>query len=116
MLESNYDIDMLEQGSYPFMLKQRIVVPRDILSNAMAAELIAKYATPKLKRLFLCHLSAHNNTAQLAEEAVKPCIPANTILMVLPEVNSNSFNGIVVNPKRHKENRVLYNTFYYFVL
>jgi phosphoribosyl 1,2-cyclic phosphodiesterase len=86
VLESNYDIDMLEQGSYPFMLKQRIVSTKGHLSNAMAAELIAKYATPKLKRLFLCHLSAHNNTAQLAEEAVKPCIPANTILMVLPRL------------------------------
>ena len=32
------------------------------------------------------------------------------------KVNSNSFNGIVVNPKRHKENRVLYNTFYYFCI
>ncbi|HYA26845.1 MAG TPA: MBL fold metallo-hydrolase, partial [Thermodesulfovibrionales bacterium] len=40
-IESNYDPEMLEQGSYPPSLKRRIKGPRGHLSNIDAAELLA---------------------------------------------------------------------------
>jgi len=42
LLESNYDIDMLINGKYPYFLKQRIMSDKGHLSNIHASQLIKK--------------------------------------------------------------------------
>lgn len=73
ILESNYDIRMLEVGPYPYSLKQRIISFKGHLSNEDAGELINKLLliNPKLKLIILGHLSNNNNFKELAYETVK---------------------------------------------
>ncbi len=65
-LESNYDPDRLENGSYPYFLKRRIMGPGGHVSNAEAVTMIKKNANGRLKWLCLAHLSEENNTPDLA--------------------------------------------------
>jgi phosphoribosyl 1,2-cyclic phosphodiesterase len=64
-IESNYDPGMLAQGSYPPSLKQRIRGPRGHLSNAEAAELVARCGS-RLAWVCIAHLSENNNSPALA--------------------------------------------------
>jgi phosphoribosyl 1,2-cyclic phosphodiesterase len=66
LLESNYDAEMLANGSYPPWLKRRIAGVRGHLSNVEAAELLAKAAAGRMKWACLGHLSQENNTPELA--------------------------------------------------
>ena len=65
-LESNYDDQMLKTGFYPAYLKKRIASDIGHLSNTQAAGLTMKHASTRLKHIFLSHLSANNNTPELA--------------------------------------------------
>jgi len=56
LIESNYDPDLLRDGSYPEWLKERIRGPGGHLSNAEAARLLAK-SGKKLQWVCLGHLS-----------------------------------------------------------
>ncbi len=68
-LESNYDDQMLESGPYPAVLKRRIAGAGGHISNRDAAELVAGHASSRLQWLCLAHLSAENNTPDLAYAA-----------------------------------------------
>lgn len=68
LLESNYDPDLLQNGSYPPWLKARIRGTGGHLSNAEAAELLRDAAAPRLEWACLGHLSEHNNRPELALE------------------------------------------------
>ncbi len=70
-LESNYDEDLLEQGSYPFHLKQRIKGDKGHLSNRQAMELFVGHRAPYLSHLFLSHLSEDNNHPRLVQNYFK---------------------------------------------
>lgn len=65
-LESNYDPWMLEHGPYPPELQQRIRGGHGHLSNGECAAALSACLHPELKNIFLCHLSEHNNTPELA--------------------------------------------------
>ena len=65
-LESNYDDDMLRTGYYPPYLKARIASDSGHLSNIQASSLLLEHASSRLKHVFLSHLSANNNTPELA--------------------------------------------------
>lgn len=71
-VESNYDDEMLQTGAYPYRLKQRIASSFGHLSNAQSFELLEKSAGQQLKYVFLSHLSAENNTPELALNAHLP--------------------------------------------
>ncbi len=60
-LEANYDDEMLDQGNYPFYLKQRIRGEKGHLSNKQALELFKKHRPPFMTHLILSHLSKNNN-------------------------------------------------------
>lgn len=66
-LETNYDEDMLANGSYPHYLKERIRGGRGHLSNRQAVELFQTNKSPFLSHLFLSHLSEENNCPTIAE-------------------------------------------------
>lgn len=66
MLESNHDVNMLQCGGYPYMLKRRILGVKGHLSNDMCAETLTKLIKSGTTRFFLGHLSRENNMPQLA--------------------------------------------------
>lgn len=66
VIESNFDVDMLLGGSYPYYLKMRICQGAGHLSNDACCDAIRRFMHPGLRNLFLCHLSGNNNTPQLA--------------------------------------------------
>lgn len=71
ILESNHDPIMLRQSGRPISLIQRIAGPRGHLSNDQACELVRRFASPRLRRLGLAHLSADCNAPHLAERAMR---------------------------------------------
>lgn len=70
-LESNHDAVMLRTSPRPVSLKQRIAGPRGHLSNDEAADLVRRFASPRLKKLFLAHLSHECNAPHLAEGTMR---------------------------------------------
>jgi phosphoribosyl 1,2-cyclic phosphodiesterase len=64
-LESNYDEDMLMNGSYPYILKKRISDGNGHLSNDEALELFIKHKPGFMSHLILSHLSKNNNTPEI---------------------------------------------------
>jgi phosphoribosyl 1,2-cyclic phosphodiesterase len=67
-LESNYDADMLEKGSYPYHLKNRIRGGEGHLSNEQALQLFLEHRPSFMSHLLLSHLSKNNNDPKLVEE------------------------------------------------
>lgn len=60
-LEANYDIEMLDQGNYPYHLKRRIKGGNGHLSNEQALEIFLQHRPPYMSHLLLAHLSKNNN-------------------------------------------------------
>ena len=71
LLEANHDVNMLQVGSYPYYLKQRILGNRGHLSNENAGRLLAAVLHDGMKGIVLGHLSQENNLPELAYEAVR---------------------------------------------
>ncbi len=67
-LESNYDDDMLDTGSYPYFLKTRIRGGKGHLSNKQALELFTSHRPDFMSHLFLSHISKNNNCPNLVEQ------------------------------------------------
>ena len=65
-LESNHDPVMLRTSGRPPYLIQRIAGPRGHLSNDQACDLVRRFASPRLKKLFLAHLSHQCNAEAIA--------------------------------------------------
>ena len=62
MLEANHDPQMLDQGPYPWPLKQRIKSRLGHLSNRASGVLLAELWHARLAHVILAHLSETNNT------------------------------------------------------
>jgi phosphoribosyl 1,2-cyclic phosphodiesterase len=75
-LESNHDLNMLENGPYPAHLKAWVKSDHGHLSNFQASLCILEHGTRKLKAVVLSHLSKINNTPEIA---------VNTLARVLKE-------------------------------
>lgn len=69
MIESNHDESMLQLGSYPWHLKQRVSGRLGHLSNDEAAALIRSTMGPSCSAVILAHLSEQNNTQALARHS-----------------------------------------------
>ena len=65
-LESNHEITMLENGPYPYMLKQRILSRKGHLSNADCAEFACELVESGTKRIVLSQISKENNLPEIA--------------------------------------------------
>jgi phosphoribosyl 1,2-cyclic phosphodiesterase len=70
VLESNHDVDMLKNGSYPWHLKKRIMSNRGHLANTDAGWALARLNRKAHTHVFLAHLSQENNRPELAEDTV----------------------------------------------
>jgi phosphoribosyl 1,2-cyclic phosphodiesterase len=74
ILETNHDRRMLEEGPYPWPLKQRIQSRLGHLQNEAARELLAALVHDGLSHVVLAHLSQTNNTPEKAIAAVAPAL------------------------------------------
>ena len=71
LLEANHDVRMLQTGSYPYQLKQRILGDRGHLSNVLSGQLLGRLLHDRFRAVVLGHLSQENNFAELAYETVR---------------------------------------------
>ncbi len=80
-LETNYDEDMLMNGKYPAMLKNRIRGGHGHLSNRQALELFKKYRPSFMSHLLLSHLSKDNNNPQLVKDLFEQHTRSTSIIV-----------------------------------
>lgn len=73
-LESNHDPVLLRQSGRPPSVIQRIAGPRGHLSNEQSCELVRRFASPRLRRLALAHLSEACNAPHMAESAMREAL------------------------------------------
>jgi len=81
VIEANYDNEMLRSGRYPDHLKSRIRGGEGHLSNVLCAKALAKCATPRLKHVWLCHLSEENNHPELARKTIEQVLASHGIVV-----------------------------------
>lgn len=67
-LESNHEVTMLQNGPYPYNLKQRILSTRGHLSNFACSEFAQELVKAGTTRLVLAHLSQENNMPDVARQ------------------------------------------------
>lgn len=79
LMESNHDIEMLINGSYPKWLKSRVVGPYGHLSNKDSSIYMSKLIGPNTQNILLMHLSHQNNTEELALNSIKETFKENDI-------------------------------------
>jgi len=70
VLECNHDQQMLQNGDYPYSLKQRIGGRLGHLDNDAAAAILGRIDTSRLSHIIAAHLSQHNNSPELARAAL----------------------------------------------
>jgi len=88
-LEANYDENMLEEGSYPYHLKQRIRGNEGHLSNKQALDLFLSHRPRFLSHLILSHLSQNNNCPEIVAKLFSPHA-GNTKIVVASRFQESS--------------------------
>jgi len=96
IMESNHDIEMLNNSSYPFATRQRILSDKGHLSNYDSAKYLANFIGDKTKYVVLAHLSHENNTEELAYK---------TLIKRL-ENEKIDFNNIIIS-KQNEETKLI---------
>ena len=79
LIESNHDVNMLQNGQYPQSLKDRVAGSLGHLSNVAAGVLLAEIASETCRHIFLGHLSEENNRPLAALDTVQNILAANNI-------------------------------------
>lgn len=77
LLETNHDLEMLRNGPYPWVLKQRVAGRHGHLSNEQAADGLPDLLSDRLRYLVLYHLSRTNNLPALASEQIASRLEAS---------------------------------------
>ncbi len=91
-LESNYDEKMLETGSYPMSLKNRIRDGRGHLSNMQALQLFVNHKPAFMSHLFLSHLSENNNTPEIVSELFNKIAGKTEIIIASREIETSLYH------------------------
>jgi len=73
-IEANHDEDLVHMCPRPMVYKQRVLSRQGHLSNKACAELLVSVFNPKLKHVFLAHLSSECNRHDLALNTVKEAL------------------------------------------
>lgn len=79
VMESNHDVELLMNGKYPYVIKQRILGDRGHLSNKDSSYYLSKWIGDKTKTIILAHLSEDNNTEDLARSTLERALEKNKI-------------------------------------
>ena len=85
VLESDHDIDMLDEGPYPYYLKQRLRSNKGHLSNRDSACFAGQLATGGTKGFILAHLSRENNHPDIAFDEINSVISDPTVKIVIAD-------------------------------
>jgi len=71
IVEANHDLNMLENGAYPYSLKKRVAGMWGHLNNHQTAEFIAHIDKENcLRHIMIGHISEQNNQLELVKEAL----------------------------------------------
>lgn len=79
VLEANHDPRMLEEGPYPWHVKQRIQSRLGHLSNQASRDLLGRVCHSGLRHVILAHMSETNNTPEKALSVVGEALSGNHI-------------------------------------
>ena len=99
IIEANYDLDMLVNGSYSPLLKNRILNGSGHLSNEQCASAIKRIYNHNLESIFLCHLSENNNT---------PGIAYKTVASALTQIGVKVGSDVTLAALPRRESSLLY--------
>ncbi len=80
LIESNHDVDMLQNGPYPYYLKQRILSEEGHLSNEDCGKALASSLNRDAVAVMLAHLSEENNTPELARRTAEENVDVPVIV------------------------------------
>ncbi len=86
-LEANHDEALLAASDYPPSLKQRIGGPFGHLSNTQSAGVLAAVDQSRLQIVVAAHLSRHNNRPELAHDALRPVLRAQSQLHIASQAS-----------------------------
>ena len=92
IFESNYDVEMLMNGKYPYYLKQRIISDKGHLSNKDSAYYLSKFIGKDTKKIILAHLSKENNEPNIALKTLQDKLISDDI----------KFNNIIVSTQEDR--------------
>ena len=81
IMESNHDIKMLQDGKYPYHLKQRVLSDKGHLSNEMCSKYLKEYIGENTKKIILIHLSHENNTEEIALKTLQENIEFKDVII-----------------------------------
>ncbi|MHB1935633.1 MAG: MBL fold metallo-hydrolase [Acidobacteriaceae bacterium] len=71
MIESNHDVEMLRDGPYPWIVKQRVLSRVGHLSNDALGEYLASEYDGEARFVVLAHISESNNLPALARSSAE---------------------------------------------
>ena len=74
VLECNHDLDMLEDGDYPYSVKMRVAGDYGHLNNEQAAGLLQSIDTSSLQHIVAAHISEKHNTQTLAQQTLSAAL------------------------------------------
>lgn len=95
MLECNHDLDMLENGDYPYSVKERVAGNYGHLNNEQAAQLITRIDTSGLQHIVAAHISEKHNTPELAQRTLSEALHCQRDWVEIAEqVNGLSWRDI----------------------
>jgi phosphoribosyl 1,2-cyclic phosphodiesterase len=77
-LECNHDVNMLQNGPYPYYLKQRVGGAKGHLSNAQAAAALSNLLWDGLHTVIGMHLSQQNNDPATSKQALQNTLDHNS--------------------------------------
>lgn len=79
VLEANHDVDLLNNGAYPWYLKKRIASVSGHLSNDSAGQALLRIMGDCTREVILAHLSEDNNRPDLALDTVYGILEQNSV-------------------------------------
>lgn len=90
LMESNHDIEMLNNGPYPKWLKKRVLGDYGHLSNNASSFYLTKLIGEDTKKIVLMHLSEVNNTKEKSLETIRNTFSEYNILFNQIEVSDQN--------------------------
>ena len=94
IFESNHDVELLSNCSYPFEIRQRILGDKGHLSNIDSAKYLEKFIGDKTKYVILAHLSEENNT---------PDIAYNCLTKRIKNIENKNFKILIAEQNKETE-------------
>ena len=101
VLEANHDLEMLQNGSYPWPLKCRIRSNRGHLSNTDAAWALARLGK-KPEKVVLAHLSEENNRPELALATVRKILERQGLAGLMDIAAASQTEMLALSPEERQ--------------